>query len=125
MADTLTCTISIEKNGQQLPGFPIVRRVSVDEMVTFATERANADGVFSAPSGLTALDSVTFFYYTADQITKILFDGNSDATAPLEIAANGLVILVNPTIDSGASTNITVENDSGSTALLTGVAGGT
>lgn len=124
MADTLTCTISIEKNGQQLPGFPVVRRVSVDEMVIFSTEQANSDGVFAAPN-LSNLASVTFFYYTANQTTKLLFDGNTDTAAPLEIAANGLVVLVNPTIDSGASTNITVENDSGSTALLTGVAGGT
>lgn len=124
MADTLTCTVSIEKNGQQLPGFPVVRRVSVDEMVAFSTEHSSSDGVFSAPSGVTALDSITFFYYTANQITKILFDGNSDGTAPLEIAANGLVVLINPTIDAGAS-NILIENDSGNTALLTGVAGGT
>ena len=124
MADTLTCTISIEKNGQPLPGFPVVRRVSVDEMVSFSTEQASSDGVFVAPN-LSSLGAVTFFYYTADQITKLLFDGNSDGTAPLEMSANGLLLLVNPTIDSGSSTNITVENDSGSTALLTGVAGGT
>ena len=30
MADTLTCTISIEKNGQPLPGFPVVRRVFIE-----------------------------------------------------------------------------------------------
>lgn len=124
MADTLTCTISIEKNGQQLPGFPVVRRVSVDEMVTFSTEQASSDGVFAAPN-LSNLASVTFFYYSANQITKLLFDGNSDTSTPLEMAANGLLVLVNPTIDAGASTNITIENDSGSTALLTGVAGGT
>lgn len=124
MADTLTCTVVIEKNGQTLPGFPVVRRVSVDEMVNFSTEQASSDGVFGAPPGLTALSSVTFFYYTANQITKLLFDGNSDATAPLEMAANGLIVLINPTIDAG-STNITIENDSGNTALLTGIAGGT
>lgn len=123
MADTLTCTISIEKNGQSLPGFPVVRRVSVDEMSTFSTEQASSDGVFATP--ISNLDSVTFFYYTANQITKLLFDANSDTAAPLELAANGLVLLINPVIDSGASTNITIENDSGSTALRTGVAGGT
>ena len=124
MANTLTATVTIARDGTTLPGFPITRRLTVDEFQSFVVEQANNDGVFiSTPHTLIA--DVRFYFLTPTQNVKILVNGNSDPTATLDLNANGLLLIVNGALVSGAGTNVSVENDSGNTAILTGLAGGT
>ena len=128
---TLTVTVTVSQDGgEPLPGFPLTRRVSVDEVQTFATEQANAaDTTTWVALPLSSLDTVTFLVVRSDRaVTFRLNDGIADAatTATLPLAAGGLLMLVNGTLRAGSgSANARVNNNSGATAVLRGVGGGT
>lgn len=121
---TLTATITLTRDGLPIAGFPLTRRLSADELQTFAYDEAN-DGdttTFSAlPTG--ELGTIQALCVTANKAVTIRLDGQSDAGVTL--AANGVLLILNATIDASASTNATINNNSGATALVTGVAAGT
>lgn len=122
---TLKLVVSLESDGKQVPGFPVVRRLTVPETQQFAYEKAD-DG-----------DAVTFSAVPADQLAEIQalvlrtdqqltfrFDGQSDAGIVLN--AGGVLVFLDSDIDAGAgANNAKVNNDSGSTANVVGFAGGT
>lgn len=120
MSSTLRATLVIERDGME------VRRLSralvVDEVQAFQTEKASGGGFAALPTG--ELTTVQFLLLeSVDQLTTLRLDGQSDAGIPVN--AGGLVLVVNSVIDAGASTNATIDNSSGSTANLRGLAGGT
>lgn len=116
--------LEIERDGTLLPGFPMVRRLEVDERQEGDVEEADdADsGVFNAlPTS--SLSTVQFLFLTSDQQVTIRLDGQSDAGIVLN--AGGFLLISNATIDAGASTNATINNTTGSTANIKLISGGT
>ena len=121
MADQLDITVSVKRNGQDVPGFPYRHRVLVDEVQTFSYEKADGGGYVSLP--IAEVASVSALILTADQALTVRLDGQSDAGIPL--TANGLLLVIGGPIDAGASTNATIDNSSGSTAVVKGLGAGT
>lgn len=118
---TLKITVNADLDGVQLAGFPKHRRIEVDERQEFTTEQATGGGFSTLP--IQQLATVQALIYEADQATTLRFDNQTDAG--LEVNSGGLVVLFDVTIDSGTATNVTVDNSSGSTVKLVGLAGGT
>jgi hypothetical protein len=121
MSSQIKVTVLIERDGALLPGFPLVRRLTVDEAQSADTEQASSASYVAFPSN--QLDTIQLLLIRADQATSIRFNNQSDAGLPLN--ANGFVIVVDSNIASGIATNCTIQNNSGSTANLKGVACGT
>ncbi|MFA5234448.1 MAG: hypothetical protein WC390_08630 [Sulfurimonas sp.] len=113
-------TIDCELDGQRLPGYPLSRRIAVDESTQFSAARTTGGGYVSIPiSDLAALKALIL---TADQAITLRLDAQSDAG--IELNAGGILAIIDATIDAGASTNATVSNASGSDVQLEGVAAG-
>jgi len=122
---TLKHTSILELDGVLLPGFPKVKRLIVDETQQFQYEEAN-DGDTTTFSAVPAdqLATIQFLLIEADQQLTFRFDGQTDTGIVLN--KGGLLLLMDVTIDAGAgSSNAKVNNNSGSTANLKGLAGGT
>ena len=121
---TLTATITLKRDGVELPGFPVTRTMSYVEVQIFAYDEAN-DGDTTTFSALptSQIASIKGLYVTANQAVTLRLDGQSDAGIALD--SGGVLLVLNGTIDDGASTNATLNNNSGSTALVKGVAVGT
>ena len=103
------------------PNGRIVRRYEVDESQAFSYEKADDDGTAAAvPSAQIA--TIQNFIVVPEASMEFYVDGSA---TPITIGANGLLMALNATIDAGASTNLTVSNDSGGTAILKGIVAGT
>ena len=106
-------------------GTPYSKVVDIDESQSFSYEEAN-DGDTSTFSAIPAdqLATIKVLLVKPDQQVNIRLDGASDAG--ILLSAGGFLAIVDATIDAGAgSSNAKVNNNSGSTALLKGAAGGT
>ena len=121
MADQLDITISFKKNGYEIAGFPYHKRLLADETQQFSYEKATGGGHETLP--ITQIGSVSVLVLTADQALTLRLDGQSDAG--IVLSAGGVVLVVDATIDAGSSTNATIDNSSGSTALVKGLGAGT
>lgn len=123
---SLELSIMLRRDGIPSPGFPVTRRIEVDEVQTFKYEKA-ADN-----------DSTTFSGVPADQIATIQalclrtskavtlrLDGQTDAGIVLN--AGGMVIILDATIDAGAgASNAKLNNpDDADVAIIEGFAAGT
>lgn len=125
MSQRMRMTVIIEVDGVSVPGFPITREMSVEESQGFTYEEAD-DGNSTTFSTLPTqqLATVQVLAVTPDQATTYRFDGQSNAG--ITLAAGGMIAIFNATIDAGAgSSNTSVNNNSGSTAKILGIAGGT
>jgi len=128
---TLTVTISVTQDGLgPLPGFPLTRRVSVDEVQSFAVEQANAANTTTWQAlPLNLMDTVTFLVVRTDRaVTFRLNDGTADATTlpSIALSAGGVLVIADGTLRAGAgASNARSSNNSGATAVLRGVGGGT
>jgi len=118
---TLEISIAARLDGVLLAGFPKIRRLACDEAQTFEYERATGGGYIALPTG--ELAEVQALILSADQQVTLRLDAQSDAG--IVINAGGLVLLFDVDIDSGVATNATVDNGSGSTAVIEGLACGT
>lgn len=120
---TLEVTLSLKMNGTELTslGFPIIRRVEVDEAQPFDVTRATGGGYVALPTG--ELDEIQVLVVKSDQSVTLRLDGQSDAG--IVVNAGGIVVLFDTDLDDGASTNATLDNSSGSDAQIKGIAGGT
>ena len=121
MADVLDVTVIIKRNGRDVTGFPFQWRKVVDELQQFSYEKASGGGYETLPT--TQIAAVQALVLTADQATTIRLDGQSDAGIVLN--AGGLLLALDITADASASTNATLDNSSGSTAVVTGLGAGT
>lgn len=125
----LTLRLTLELDGVPVLGTPIVRRVSADELQSFDVELASA-GNTTTWTALQAsqIDTLTFLCVRPSHNVTFRLDDQSDAAgrATLPVNAGGLLLLLNTEIDSGAgSSNARCNNNSGATATLRGVIGGT
>ena len=119
MSSSLEIIVTLKIDGVAQP--PLIRRVVVDEVQQFETEQATGGGYVALP--ITALDQLDFLILQPDQQVTVRFSNQSDQG--LVLNAGGLLLIADATVNSGASTNATTSNASGTTALLTGLAGGT
>ncbi len=118
-------TVTADIDGQVVAGTPYSKVVDIDESQSFSYEEAN-DGDTSTFSAIPAdqLATIKVLLVKPDQQVNIRLDGASDAG--ILLSAGGFLAIVDATIDAGAgSSNAKVNNNSGSTALLKGAAGGT
>lgn len=122
---TLKFTIQAELDGVSISGFPITKRLTVAETQQFRYEEAD-DGNTTTFSAVPAdqLAEIQALLLQTDQQLTFRLDGQSDAGITLNAA--GILLLIDCDIDAGAgSSNLSVNNNSGSTANVTGLAGGT
>lgn len=121
MADILDVTVIIKRNGRDVTGFPYQKRMVVDEIQQFSYEKATSGGYETLPT--TQIAAVQALVLTADQSISLRLDGQSDAGITLN--AGGLLLVLDSNLDAGVSTNATLDNSSGSTAVVTGLGAGT
>ncbi len=119
----LEITVTAKLDGKPVDGFPITRRISLDELQGFEYEEAN-DGDTTTFSDIPAgqLDTIQALLLRTDAQVNIRMDGATDAG--LLLNAGGLVVIIDHTNDSG-SNRLRVNNNSGGTAVLKGLVGGT
>ncbi len=122
MSSTIDIVVSAKRDGIDLPGYPVSRRVTVDEVQSFEYEKAD-DGDTTTFSDIPAgqLSSIQALLLRTDQQVNIRQDGASDAGILLN--AGGILVIIEYTNDSASL--LTVNNNSGNTAVLKGIAGGT
>lgn len=121
MSANLEINITIKRDGKLLAGYPLYRRVQVDEIQAFSTEQVSGGGYIALPTSL--LDTLQALVLSPSRQVSVRFNNQSDAG--VLVNAGGLLILLDATVASGAATNATISNASGATALLEGFAGGT
>ena len=122
---TFEFTISIKRDGVELSGLPLTRRLELTEDESFNHAKAD-DG-----------NSTTFLAFTAAQIAEVramLFRGDGETTLRLDgqsdagivVQKDGFVLLVGVDIDAGAgASNASANNDTGAAVQLEGfIAGG-
>lgn len=119
--DVLDVTVIIKRNGRDITGFPFQWRKVVDELQSFTYEKATGGGYETLPT--TQIAALQALVVTADQALTLRLDGQSDAGIVLN--AGGLLLALDITADASASTNATLDNSSGSTAVITGLGAGT
>lgn len=124
MAEQLEIALLIRRNGELLPGFPKIRRLTVDEIQSFVYEQANQGaGVFAAVP-LDQIATIQALLVIPTQQVTLRLDGQSDTG--IVINANGLLLLLDATIDAGAgASNAQLNNVSGSVATIEGLGAGT
>jgi len=124
---SIRIALSVQVNGVEVEGLPVIRRIEVDEFQAFNFEKAGDN------------DAVTFTALPADQLAEIQMlllqsdkgvtlrlDGQTDAG--IFINPGGLVFLLNVDIDAGAGApNAKLNHNAavGILAAIRGLAGGT
>jgi len=127
MSESLELTVSLKQNGQELTnlGFPLNKRITVDEVQSFGpTEEADDtnDTTFSQIPVDEVASVKAFVYQAIDQALGVRIEGGEATNVAIRLDAGGILIAFGATI---TATNITVNNNSGSTAKQRGLAGGT
>jgi hypothetical protein len=121
--NSLKVTVIAELDGVPLAGFPVVRRLAVDEVQGFTHELAGPSGGYVAlPAD--QLATIQALVLRADQLVTLRVDGQSDQG--IRINPGGLVVLLDVLINAGAGApNAKVDNSGTAVALLAGLAAGT
>lgn len=118
----LELTITATLDSTPLTGFPLLRRLTIDESQPFDYEQATGGGYLAVPGD--KIDTVQALVVRTDKALTLRLDGQTDAG--IEINAGGCVVLVDVTIDAGAgASNAKLSNASGATARIRGVTAGT
>ncbi len=121
---TLKVTVNVELDARSLPGFPVIRRLEVDEAQQFQYEKVDdTDGTtfVAIPTGEIA--ALQAFILETDQQVTIRLDAQTDQGIVLN--AGGLLIIMDATIDSGATTNAKINRNGSTTANIKGIGAGT
>jgi hypothetical protein len=115
----LLVEVNVTLDDQPVRGFPITRRVTLDE-VQAATpyEKATGGGFVDLPV-IGELTTKQFLLFQGDKALSLRF--GSGAAGDIALAANALVLVV----DANHTADIEVDNSSGSTAKIKVIAGGT
>lgn len=122
MSTVYQITVDIKKDGVREAGFPIVKSVTVSESKgKQSVNRADASGTYTELP-VEELAAVEVLLVQADQAFNLRFNDQSDSDLPIK--ANGLVLLVDANIPNSATNKVALENQSGSTAVVTIVSGG-
>jgi len=118
-------TVLAEIDGVSVPGTPYSREVDVDESQTFSYEEADdGDSTTFSVIPMAQLATIKCLVVKPSQAVTVRLDGQTDAGVTL--AAGGLLLVVDGTIDAGAgASNASVNNNSGVTSVLKGAGAGT
>ena len=119
-------TVDVDVDGVRVEGFPLIRRISTDEIQHFDYEEAadNDTTTYSALPTAQIASIQALILRALEQPITLRLDGQTDAG--LIINAGGLVVIIDGTIDDGAATNATVNNpDATDLSRLKGFAAGT
>ena len=123
---SIKLSVNLEIDGVTVTGFPLIRRLSVDEIQHFDYEEGadNDTTTFSALPTAQIAAIQALLLRPLEQPITLRLDAQSDAG--IIINAGGLIVIMDATIDAGASTNATVNNpDASALSRLKGFAGGT
>ncbi len=117
--------ISIELDGNPNPLQRIIRRLEQPEFQSFSYEKADdGDTTTFTAVPLGEIASIGLLYLESDQQVTIRLDGQTDAG--ILINADGFILLHDVLIDAGAgASNLSINNNSGVTAKITGMGFGT
>ena len=119
-------TVNVEVDGVTVEGFPFIRRISTDEIQHFNYEEAaDNDSTTYSTLPIDLIASVqALVLRPLEQPITLRLDGQTDAG--LIINEGGFIVIIDATIDAGASTNATVNNpDATALSRLKGFAAGT
>ena len=114
-------TISVKEDGQELTGFPITKSVTVLESGG-RSSISRPDSASYTELPLTDLGSITVLYVEADQDYTLRFNDQTDAGLPF--SANGVFLMVNGNIPSGATNKASLLTNTGSAATVLMASGG-
>lgn len=120
-----TFELTIKQDGQDVPGFPIVKRIQTTEAQIIQTQKAGSDGAGSyvVVPGCSTSASLQGLAIASDQAVNIRLNGQS--TGSIALNAGGIVVVIDGLINAGASTNATINNTGSASANLTGFWAGT
>jgi hypothetical protein len=118
MSHIVELTLSVKMDGQAYPGFPLARRLQVDEVVPLGFEQ-DAGAGYTALTG--ALASLGIVILTTDQALSVR--ANNQSTGSLPLNAGGLLVLFDATVDT--ATLLSVLNSGSTNANMNGLLGGT
>jgi hypothetical protein len=124
---SIRIALSVEVDGQPVPGTPIVRRLTADEVQQFDFEKAgDADAVTFTALPADQLAEIQMLLLQSDKLITLRLQNQSDAG--LKINPGGVVFLLNVDIDAGAGAlNAKINSNvaAGILAAIRGLAGGT
>ena len=121
---TLKATVTLELDGVLIPGYPVTKRLEMDESQSFRYEKADdGDGTTFTAVPTAQIGSIQALSIQSDQQVTIRLDGQSDAGIVLN--AGGLLLIMDATIDASSTTNATMNNNGQPTANIKGIAAGT
>ena len=116
--------LSVELDGLPVSGFPLDRRLLVDEASAIDYRKAVDGAGTYVGVPLDLLPTIQALVLRADRALTLRLNGQSDAG--VLINAGGVVVLFDVTVNAGAgAANAKVNNVSGATAFVQGVGGGT
>ena len=124
---TLEVTIQVKQDGVPVAGFPLTRRVQVDELQSFAVEIPTHGSLSDGNViPLNYQDTVQALILTTDQTLTVGLKGGipSQGFGCPVVNAGGVLCIIGGDLGSGAVSNI-VNNLSGSVANIRGIGGGT
>lgn len=120
MSRQVKVTVLVEVDGVPLDGFPMVRRLTLDQLQQFAYQQAT--GLSNVVIPVDKIANVKAILVRADQAIKVHLDSDGG----IELSQNGLLLVLDATINAGAGVaNAKADNTSGSTANIEGFGGGT
>lgn len=120
----LKIIVNVELDGAQAPGFPLTRRIFVDEVQQFEYEKLSQSAGVHQALPADQLESIQALIIQASDVLSVRLDGQSDAGIILN--RGGILIILDATIDAGAgSANASVSNINGDPITVKGLAGGT
>ena len=123
---SIKIVVDVEIDGVKIPGYPLTRRISTDEVQHFDFEEAadNDSTTYSALPTAQIASVQALVLRPLEQPITLRLDAQTDAG--IIINAGGLIVIVDATIDAGAATNATVNNpDASALSRLKGFAAGT
>lgn len=117
--------VSVSVDGTEIAGFPVTKRVTVDETQGFHYERPDdGDAVTFGAMPTDQIASIATLVAAPDRAVTVRLDGQTDAGIYLN--GGGLLVIVDGLIDAGAgASNTSVNNNSGDTVRINGMVGGT
>lgn len=119
---TVEVEVRVLVDGQPMTGFPVVRRVTVADFQRFDFAKADDAGVFSSLPGLDVIESLNVLLVRPAAAMTVRLDGQTDAGILLN--ADGLLLILDGTLDAGPTDNATLSNASGDTAQVRGFGAG-
>lgn len=117
---SIKITVDVEVDGKRVGNFPFSRRIQITEEQAFQYISSTGGGYDSIPSSEIAV--IKALVLRPDQAVTLRTQNQSDAG--ILVNAGGIIALVDVVLNSGASTNATIDNSSGSDAQIEGVVAG-